>query len=68
MHGVLLAVDVNAGQEDSKNTRLGVLEAMNMQHELLSPVDGTVNTIHVTADTQVAAGDLLIEIDVVEAD
>jgi biotin carboxyl carrier protein len=39
-----------------------VLEAMKMQHEVCSTVDGEVTHVTAAAGTQVAAGDLLIEI------
>jgi biotin carboxyl carrier protein len=36
---------------------------MKMQHELRAPLSGTVRTIAVTAGAQVAAGELLLEIE-----
>ncbi|MFT7593764.1 MAG: geranyl-CoA carboxylase alpha subunit [Paracoccaceae bacterium] len=49
-------------------TRLAVLEAMNMQQDLLSEVAGTVTVVPMAAGTQVKAGDLLVEISVGDAE
>lgn len=64
MHGVLLEIFVEPGDKVSKGTRLAVLEAMKMQHELLSDVEGKVSAVPLAAGAQVAADDLLIEITV----
>ncbi len=64
MHGVLLEVFVKPGESVSKGSRLAVLEAMKMQHELLSEVDGVVQEVPLAAGAQVAADDLLFEISV----
>ncbi len=62
MHGALLEVLVRAGDRVARGTRLAVLEAMKMQHEVCSTVEGEVTVVVAEAGTQVAAGDLLIEI------
>jgi geranyl-CoA carboxylase alpha subunit len=62
MHGVLLEVLVETGRRVEKGTRLAILEAMKMQHELHASVAGTVTAVHVRPGTQVAAGEVLIEI------
>lgn len=62
MHGVLIEVCVEAGQEVSVGTRLAVVEAMKMQHEVRAAVDGTVARIAGQAGAQVADGALLVEI------
>ncbi len=62
MHGALLEVFVQAGDPVKIGTRLAVLEAMKMQHDILAVSDGTVREICVEAGTQVAADDLLLEI------
>ncbi|MBK6288185.1 MAG: acetyl-CoA carboxylase biotin carboxylase subunit [Gammaproteobacteria bacterium] len=67
MHGVLLEVFVKPGERVARGTRLAVLEAMKMQHELLSSVNGEVREVAATAGTQVTADDLLIDIEVDEA-
>ncbi len=63
MHGRVLDVFVSAGQEVAEGERLAVLEAMKMQHEILAPVGGMVSAVHAKPDAQVAADDVLLEID-----
>jgi len=63
MHGLLREVCVNEGEAVRRGQRLLVLEAMKMQHELLAGVDGVVASIRQPAGKQVAAGDLILEID-----
>ncbi|MDP6351848.1 MAG: acetyl-CoA carboxylase biotin carboxylase subunit [Alphaproteobacteria bacterium] len=63
MHGALLEVLVKPGDEVEVGTRLAVLEAMKMQHDILAEVDGTVREVLAAAGNQVAANDVLIEIE-----
>lgn len=63
MHGALIDVFVSEGETVTKGQRLAVLEAMKMQHEILSEVDGTVTAVNAVAGTQVAADTLLIAIE-----
>jgi len=63
MHGSLLEVFVKTGQKVIKGTRLAVLEAMKMQHEILAQIDGTVTDILVQAGNQIAADTIMIEIE-----
>lgn len=63
MHGALLEVFVKPGDTVEIGTRLAVLEAMKMQHDILAEIDGTVQEVLATAGSQVAADDLLIEIE-----
>lgn len=67
MHGNLLDVFVTQGDAVTPGTRLAVLEAMKMQHELLAGVAGQVQTVLAVAGSQVKAGDLLFEIKEAEA-
>ncbi len=62
MHGSLLEVFIKKGQVVTKGTRLAILEAMKMQHEILAEVDGTIMDVHVKAGTQIAADMLMIDI------
>lgn len=62
MHGTLLEVLKRPGDKVSKGDRLAILEAMKMQHEILAEIDGTVGEICGDAGAQVAAGDLILEI------
>ncbi len=66
MHGVLLEVFVKAGDMVSKGDRLAVLEAMKMQHEICAEVDGVVHQVAIDGGVQIAADDLIMEIDVTE--
>ena len=66
MHGLILEVHVSAGQKVEKGQQLAVLEAMKMQHQILSEVDGTITDVACATGDQVPAGDLLVEIEVDE--
>ena len=46
MHGVLVDLAVKPGDRVSSGYRLGVLEAMKMQHELTAHGDGIVGKVH----------------------
>ncbi|MEM8617621.1 MAG: acetyl/propionyl/methylcrotonyl-CoA carboxylase subunit alpha [Pseudomonadota bacterium] len=63
MHGLLLEVAVKVGDVIAKGDRLGVLEAMKMQHELVAEIDGVVAEVYFLQGTQVAADALLMQID-----
>ena len=62
MHGLLLEVLVKPGDEVSKGQTLAVLEAMKMHYEIQAEIDGTVDEVTAVAGKQVAADDVLIEI------
>lgn len=62
MHGLLLEVLVKPGDQVVKGQNLAVLEAMKMHYEIIAEVDGTVEEVTAVAGTQVAADDVLIEI------
>ena len=64
MHG-RLAGDQRRGRRDQvkKGDRLAVLEAMKMQHELTAGIDGRVKRIAATPGVQIAARDLILEIE-----
>ena len=63
MHGKLLSVDVAQGDKVSSGQRVAVLEAMKMQHEILAPVAGVVTDLFGQPGSQVAADDLLFQIE-----
>jgi len=67
MHGLLLEVLVNPGDQVLKGQNLAVLEAMKMHYEIIAEVDGTVEEVTAVAGNQVAADDVLIEIQQKEA-
>ena len=62
MHGLLLDVLVAPGDSVSKGQVLAVLEAMKMHYEIVAEIDGTVAEVSAVTGSQVAADDLLIEI------
>ena len=62
MHGLLLEVMVKPGDEVSKGQTLAVLEAMKMHYEIQAEIDGTVAEVTAVSGKQVAADDVLIDI------
>lgn len=62
MHGALAELCVEVGDRIKPGTRLAVLEAMKMRHELRSDVAGIVGALLAEVGAQVHAGDLLVEI------
>ncbi len=67
MHGVLLEVLVTEGEAISAGQKLAILEAMKMQHEIIATIDGKVAAISGAVGAQMAAGDLIMEIEGDEA-
>ena len=68
MHGRVVDVFVSKGEAVAIGDRLAIVEAMKMQHEIISGVDGDVAEVFVTLDQQVAAGDMMVEIEAYEAE
>ena len=66
MHGLLLAVEVSENEAVVKGQRLAVLEAMKMQHEITAPGDGVVVEAPGVAGRQVAAGDVMVVLELAE--
>ena len=62
MHGLLLEVLVKSGDEVIKGQTLAILEAMKMHYEIKAEIDGIVEEVSAVAGKQVAADDVLIEI------
>jgi len=60
--GVLVSVDVAAGETVRRGQALATIEAMKMQHEILAPIDGIVEGVHTSAGAQAPARALLFEI------
>ena len=56
MHGKVLAVLVEVGENVAKGHRLAIIEAMKMEHALSAPLDGIVSEIAVKTGAQVAEG------------
>ncbi len=62
MPGTLLEYRVEPGQPVKKGQVVAVLEAMKMQNELQSPVDGVVDSLHAKAGANLDAGEPILEI------
>ncbi len=63
MPGAVISVNVNAGDEVSQGQVLLILEAMKMEHRIVSPRDGKVKEVHVVQGDQVDNGALLVVLD-----
>jgi len=62
MPGNILKVAVNVGDVVKKGQLLLQFEAMKMENDLTSPVDGTIAEVKAVAGNIMAAGDLLVVI------
>jgi 3-methylcrotonyl-CoA carboxylase alpha subunit len=62
MNGRIVAVLVGPGQHINKGTRVAVMEAMKMEHNLTAPIDGTVSQV-AAAGAQVIAGATIVRIE-----
>ena len=54
--GVIISVDVKEGQAVKRGQKVAVIEAMKMENEILSDVDGTITAIHVKQGDSVLEG------------
>jgi geranyl-CoA carboxylase alpha subunit len=63
MPGVVISIDVAAGDSIQKGQTLAVLEAMKMQHQITAQRDGTVETVTVQAGDQLTIGALMIALE-----
>lgn len=61
MPGKILEVFVEEGSNIQKGEPILILEAMKMQNEILAESSGTIDKIHVKAESSVMKDDLLIE-------
>jgi biotin carboxyl carrier protein len=61
MPGMVLRVQVQAGDRVVPGTGLVVLEAMKMENELKSPAAGVVKTVRVASGEAVEKGQVLLE-------
>jgi len=61
--GLIKDVYVKEGEEIYRGDKLLVLEAMKMENQILSAVDGVVKKIHVETGNVVVKNALLIEIE-----
>jgi len=60
--GVVAEICAKTGSRVKQGDTLLVLEAMKMLNRILSPLDGTVKTVHAAAGDKVAKGQVLIEL------
>ena len=60
--GLVSCLFVKKGDKVAVNQRLFILEAMKMENEIDSPIQGTVEKIHITTGSKVEKGDLIMEI------
>lgn len=63
MPGQIIDLIAIADQKVAKGDVLAVLEAMKMQHQITAHVDGIVKMVGVRLGNQIAAGDLIVEIE-----
>ena len=59
MPGIILSVNVAAGDTVQKGQVLMILEAMKMENEIMCPCDGKVVSVSVTKGAAVESGTLL---------
>ena len=62
MPGTVIRIEVSEGTAVKSGDTLLVQEAMKMEVEVKSPVDGTVTSIEVASGDQVTAGQVLVQI------
>ena len=62
MSGIVLVVDVQAGQSVSEGDRLLVMEAMKMETSLIAPRDGVIDSTNCAAGDSVEGGSVLVKL------
>ncbi|ERL46971.1 hypothetical protein RS24_00897 [Candidatus Micropelagos thuwalensis] len=62
LHGRVIDVFVKVGDKVADGQKLAIVEAMKMQHEIFSEVEGNVVDVRIVSDQQVSVNDLMIEI------
>jgi biotin carboxyl carrier protein len=62
MPGEVIKVFVSNGEKVHKGKSLIILEAMKMEHEMKSTVEGHVEKVHVSTGNLVSAGEILVEL------
>lgn len=63
MPGKVIKVCVSNGDEVRKNETLAIVEAMKMENEIKSPVDGSVKAVHAADGDLVDSEKVLIELE-----
>ncbi len=67
MHGKVIAVFVEQGQQVAKGERLFIVEAMKMEHSVVAPIDGTVSVVNASVGDQVEEGFAVVDLETEEA-
>jgi propionyl-CoA carboxylase alpha chain len=62
MPGLVISIDVKAGQEVKEGEGVAVVEAMKMQNIIRVERDGVISKVHVAAGASVAADEIMIEL------
>ena len=62
MQGMIVNFDVNVGDKVWEGKTLGIMEAMKMEHEIVSSVSGTIDAINVSNMDTVFEGHSLMTI------
>jgi len=62
MNGKIAALPIAAGQLVQAGQTLVVLEAMKMEHAMIAPFAGVLQSVHVSLGEQVAPGKILLEL------
>jgi glutaconyl-CoA/methylmalonyl-CoA decarboxylase subunit gamma len=62
MPGTIMDIRCKPGDTIKRGHVLLILEAMKMENEIISPVDGTVKLVAVTKGASVGSGDLMVVI------
>lgn len=60
MHGTIVTVNVNEGEEVVQGDVLVVLEAMKMEHTVTAPASGVIKSLNYKPGEQVSEGSLLL--------
>ena len=60
MPGTVISLFANPGDSVKKGQKLLVFEAMKMENELTSPVDGVISEVRTSVGKSIAAGELLV--------
>ncbi len=66
MPGKIIKIDVKVGEEIRKNQTLAVVEAMKMENEIKSSIDGYVKKISASAEDLVDSETIFIELELKE--
>ena len=63
MQGMVIKLTVNIGDRVTKGSTIAVIEAMKMENDIQSEVDGIVKDIFIEPGDAVSAGDILMVIE-----